>query len=114
MTELLIALLFITIMIAFYATYRAGRHIGQTEERIRNLEKSADEYKPRNHTHKTIAGIEDAIAVLVDSQFTADELQARLDTARRILGAVRQGPHAYDPDREAGLRERDKTTREKE
>ena len=58
----------------------------------------------QTHTRQTIAGIEDATAVLIDIEFEIEALKARAETARRILGATRTNPHAYDPDRPAGRR----------
>lgn len=118
MINLFVAILFFTIVIAIYVIFRLGHYIGQTDERISNLKQTVAEYKeriqhleremedrkPRAHTHSVVACLEDAIAVLIDAEFTADELVGRLSTARRILGEGRQGPQSYDPDRPAGLR----------
>jgi hypothetical protein len=64
---------------------------------------------PRRHTHRTAAGIEDALAVLLDTQQELEILRLRLDRALTILRDVRAGPHAYDPEKPAGLRLRIKT-----
>ena len=60
--------------------------------------------KPERHTYSTIACMEDAIAVILDSEFEMSALQARLTKARQILGAGRTSPHSYDPDQPAGRR----------
>lgn len=118
MINIFVTLLFVAILVAFYAVYRLGHYIGQNDERLSNLTKEVADYKerinnlehevesskPKNHTHKTIACLEDAIAVILDAEFTADELLARLNTARRILGDGRQGPYSYDENRPSGKR----------
>lgn len=71
--------------------------------------------KQIRHTHRTAAGLEDALAVAWD---IIHELQAALiyadGRARRsieILQDVRKGPHSYDPDKPAGERHRIKVTK---
>lgn len=56
------------------------------------------------HTHRTAAGIEDALAVLLDIEIDMDVLSLRLRKITNILREVRAGPHAYDPEKPAGLR----------
>ena len=70
-------------------------------QRVAQLEQAQN---ATTHTRNTIAGIEDATAVLIDIEFEFEALKARAETARRILGATRTSPHAYDPDRPAGRR----------
>jgi len=42
--------------------------------------------------------------MIVEVAETLKYLQARLNQAREILRIAREGPHAYDKDRPAGLR----------
>ena len=124
MIQLFIALLFITTLIAFFVIYRLGAYIGQTEQRIHDLEKAVDEYKdcgPRRHTHSVAAGLDDFSAVKIDLALEAQELEVRIkqlvsntknidnaiERMDSILGSLRQCPRSYDPDRPAGLRYRD-------
>jgi len=58
----------------------------------------------RRHTHSTTAGIEDALAVLLDVKQEIEILNLRVDKAVAILREVRVGPYAYDGERPAGLR----------
>jgi hypothetical protein len=74
------------------------------EQRIAALEA----VQPKAHTHKTIAGIEDAQAVVIDLAFQLKAEQARIDSLLEILGAVRQGPYSYDVNRPCGRRMEDK------
>ena len=71
-------------------------------------------YKPlRNkklirHTHRTAAGLEDALAVALDlvREYEQSEVyaKARLQKLMEIIKQVRTGPHNYDPERPAGDR----------
>ena len=71
----------------------------ESDEYRRRLEKLEDEHKPKRHTHPTAKGIEDATAVLIDlvmrEEMNAEFRHSRLEAARKILGKVREGPHAY-------------------
>ena len=58
---------------------------------------------PKRHTHRTAAGIEDAIAALLYAQQELNILNLRVDRALTILREVRSGPHAYNPDQPAKL-----------
>lgn len=60
--------------------------------------------RQKRHTHRTAAGIEDAIAVVLDLQTDLACLAGRVSTALEILRSVRAGPYAYDPERPAGER----------
>jgi len=65
------------------------------EERA-DLERRVSELEKRNrHSHRTIAGLEDATAVLIDAEIEVEALMARLRTAHRIIGQTREGPEAY-------------------
>jgi hypothetical protein len=66
---------------------------------------------PKCHSHRTEAGLEDALAVNLDLVRAADELEIesqvlRLRAAQQaeILRLVRKSPTAYDPERPAGAR----------
>lgn len=56
------------------------------------------------HAHRTAAGLEDALAVLLDVQIEVDILTNRVNRALTILREVRAGPHSYNPEQPAGLR----------
>jgi hypothetical protein len=60
--------------------------------------------EPKNHTHQTVAGVEDALAVLIDIALDLEALRLRTERAIEILKRVRSGPYAYDPEAPAGLR----------
>lgn len=68
--------------------------------------------KPIRHTHKTAAGLEGAMAVLLDALrhvFTNPKYAAkRIAKAIEILRITRRSPDAYDPERPAGPRHIDK------
>lgn len=73
------------------------------------------EEKPKpqvRHTHKTAAGLEDAIAVLLDALrhiFSNPKYAAsRIAKAIEILRITRRSPNSYDPNRPAGPRKLDK------
>ena len=59
-------------------------------------------------THSEVAGLEDAIAVVLDMIGECDRamlyIQGRSRTLHGILKTLRSGPNAYDPDKEAGQR----------
>jgi len=71
-----------------------------------SLRKQLAELKalPKRHTYATSAGLEDALAVLIDIQFRRDAESARLAQALEILRQVRGGPQNYSQDRPAGHR----------
>lgn len=60
------------------------------------------------HSHRTAAALEDALAVawdIIQEQERAINYTAsRAEKLVAILQTARSGPHAYDPDRPAGLR----------
>lgn len=62
---------------------------------VRRVSELEAEAERRRHTHRTIAGLEDATAVLIDAEIEVDALMARLRTVHRILGRTREGPEAY-------------------
>jgi hypothetical protein len=90
--------------IAAFLAYRLGRRHEQIEQRLSALETAERERQQKAHTHRTIAGIEDAQAVAIDLVYEVQIVEARLRNLREILGIVRQGPHSYDPNRECGKR----------
>ena len=59
---------------------------------------------PKRHTHRTSAGLEDAIAILMDISRDIGALLLRADRALEVVRKVREGPHSYDPETPAGLR----------
>jgi hypothetical protein len=61
----------------------------------------------RRHTHSTLAGLEDAIAIVLDlllSQGLNEYVRYSLNDLQEILSKIREGPNAYDIDRPAGER----------
>ena len=65
----------------------------------------------RAHTYPTAAGLEDAISIVLDVQRDTTELEMQVEAARQrsdqligVLQKLREGPHAYDPERPAGRR----------
>lgn len=74
----------------------------QIDQLQRDLDTSQQITRRQRHTHATIAGIEDATAVLIDMLLEADAFKARADTALRYLGVLRKGPNAYSLEEEDG------------
>jgi hypothetical protein len=58
-------------------------------------QKRKQDTKQRRHTHCTAAGIEDAIAVILDIDTELEILELRIRRVHEILKLVRAGPHAY-------------------
>lgn len=88
---------------AFYLLGRIHAGLMGLEARVSQLE----QLRPKDHTHRTKAGLEDAMAIAMDLLRDMDADKARLDMLWKTLQAVRSGPHAYDPDKPAGVRPRD-------
>lgn len=59
----------------------------------------------KRHTGATMAGLEDAMATLINIQYNREVDNHRLEAALNMLQSVRQGPYAYDPNRKSGERE---------
>lgn len=59
----------------------------------------------KRHTGATMAGLEDAMATLINIQYNREIDNHRLDIALNTLQMLRQGPYAYDPKRKSGERE---------
>lgn len=72
-----------------------ARYVTRTESRISRLEEDTDH---RRHTHSTIAGIEDAEAILVDWMIDIEANELRAQTVLKKLQTLRAGPQAYDVD----------------
>jgi len=77
-----------------------GYQWGKTMQRITALEAQS----PKRHTMSTVAGLEDAMAVIIDCQRQFNAFDERLNAELSILQTLRSGPHNYDPDRSAGKR----------
>jgi hypothetical protein len=88
-----------------------GRRSTDLERRVDELE---DDAERRRHTHRTIAGLEDALAVLIDTEIEAEAFQARLGTIHRILGKTREGPESYSNSEWDGNREGAKNAKKDE
>jgi len=99
MTEIFIGM---GIALAIVALAQVVRVFVDFNRRISALE--AQSPRPKRHTHRTIAGIEDAMAVTIDLLIKQKADLARTQTLLEILQKVRESPHAYDPERPAGLR----------
>jgi len=80
--------------------------LGDTKEQ---LEKTQSELKDlierKRQTGPTMAGLEDAMAALIGVKMNRDVEQVRLDAALNCLQILRQGPHAYNPEKPSGERE---------
>lgn len=82
---------FILGVLVTWLAARSRRAFVELEKRVGDLEKSA----AKRHTHRTIAGLEDATALVIDLKIEAEAMEARLETLRRVLGKTREGPEAY-------------------
>jgi hypothetical protein len=64
--------------------------------------------KQIRHTHSTAAALEDALAVANDviEELLRSQLyvRTRVQKLTEILRETREGPHAYNPDKPAGVR----------
>ncbi len=73
-------------------------------ERIKALENEG----PKRHTHYTAAGLEDVLAIAIDllEEYASSQryTSARTSQLYSALKKIREGPHAYPIDAEAGLR----------
>lgn len=79
--------------------------VNSLEGRVKALEDAG----ARRLTHSQAAGLEDAMAVLIDVnrhveqlRTEADAMDRRLEKELNILQTLREGPHAYDADAPAG------------
>ncbi len=107
MTSYLLVAAILIGLVAISAGMMLGMALQKRHQRLVDMEQritALEAAQPKAHTHKTIAGIEDAQAVVIDLAFQMQADQARLNSLLEILGAVRQGPHSYDPDRPCGRR----------
>jgi len=59
----------------------------------------------KRHTGATMAGLEDAMATLINIQYNREIDNHRLDFALNTLQQLRKGPYAYDPNKKSGERE---------
>ena len=85
------------------ALQKRSQRLGDLERRIAALEEKV-EHAPKRMANRTIAGIEDAQAILIDLLFQHRAEEARLDNLRDVLSILRRDPGSYDPNRPAGLR----------
>ena len=103
-TTLIIATVFVSL--ALLAVFQMGRFIQRLddqEKRIAALEEKV-EHAPKRLANRTIAGIEDAQAILIDLVFQHQAEECRLNNLHDVLSILRRDPSGYDPDRPAGLR----------
>jgi hypothetical protein len=101
--ELLIAgmVLIIMSLLLVYGAYEAGKKVQKITDlnrRLKKIEDSAGDGRVRN-PHLTNAGIEDAIAVLLDVLQNREVEDLRLKQASDILRQIRANPGSYDEDR---------------
>lgn len=63
---------------------------------------------PKRYTHSTTAGLEDALAIAIDviTEYAASRqyTEARIGQLRGALAKLREGPYAYNPEKQAGQR----------
>ena len=97
MVNLLIVLLAIfilgSIILGFYLSYRCGHYVGQLEQRLTNLE-NASHFK--RLPNKTLEGIEDAQAVLIEVAQEVQITDLRLKQLHDILRILRNTPLTYE------------------
>ena len=98
------------LILCLAAALQAGRWIERRSQRLNNIERriSALEEKaelaPKRLANRTIAGIEDAQAILIDLLFQHRAEAARLDNLSDVLAILRREPNRYDPERPCGRR----------
>lgn len=68
----------------------------RTDELEKSMAELGKQIKHLRFTHRTVAGLEDALAVLIGAEIDADAMKARIKTAQRILGKTREGPESYE------------------
>jgi len=99
------------VLLVGYAGYRLGRSIERMKKLVYELIDALKNNSPKRHTHRTEAGIEDAIAVALDvlQEYQASQkyTEARISQLTDILTITREGPHSYDPDRPNGKKKHD-------
>ncbi len=100
MYQVYLALILIIILILVLAAIFIGYQWGKVSQRLTALEAQL----PKRHTYSTIAGLEDAMAVIIDIQMNLDADRERIESAHQILQTLRSGPRSYYPDRPAGKR----------
>lgn len=87
-----------------YVAVALWRCIRDTEKRLESLEKSA----LKRHTHATIAGLEDALAIAIDALREYEDsrryTEARIKQLQDVLKILRSGPNSYDENRPGGER----------
>jgi len=84
-----------------YFIFKVRSDQQQLNERVQALE---GQMQGKRHTHATVNGLEQAQAVVIDLTFEAEAMNARIDTLRRYLNVMREGPHAFPIDPPAGRR----------
>lgn len=108
MTNILVGLIilfaFMLGLVGVYLVYRLVKQLRSTDDRLRELEKAGQ----KRHTHATIAGLEDALAVSLDiireNESSKKYTDARLSQLNGILQELRSGPNNYDQNKPAGRR----------
>ena len=101
---------FVCVLVGVYIGWQVSKvcqAVNSLESRVKALEDAG----ARRLTHSQAAGLEDAMAVLMDVnrhveqlRTEADAMDRRLEKELAILQTLREGPHAYDADKPAGKR----------
>ena len=80
----------------------------RTKKLYRGKKHSRKDHGPARHTHSVAAGLEDALAVVLDVLFEMESSllfsSSRLRRLMTILKTLRSGPYAYNQEDEAGPR----------
>jgi hypothetical protein len=86
-------------------TNRLAQLEGENEELHQKLDDLIAVKERSRQTGATMAGLEDAMATLINIQYNRDIDNQRIETALSMLQKLRQGPYAYDPETPSGKRE---------
>ena len=97
-------ILIITLLLGVIV-YLINQLVKSKDHQIARLQSELDTLIGRKRqTGATMAGLEDAMATLINIQYNRDIDNHRLETALNMLQKLRQGPYAYDPETPSGNR----------
>ncbi len=97
-------ILIITLLLGVIV-YLIDQLIKSKDRQIDQLQSELDALIQRKRqTGPTMAGLEDAMATLINIQYNRDIDNHRLEAALNMLQKLRQGPYTYDPDTPTGDR----------
>lgn len=102
----LLGLLGLVLMaLAFWGGMEFGALLERSERNAAELDELKAELARRRHPYPTANGLEDALAVAIDTllqeEAQSEYRRARLEQLRRIVGEVRVDPLGYDSERPA-------------